>query len=124
MGWWRGPNLHELISTDTDSPVGEAQDAEAVFRVAGIGAEELRVTQATELEVFEQAVAVGSFPVAGECSSDVGGEALAGEVVKEVGDFAEEGSVEVEGFLMYLANERKVSRPTVTIALCGIKFFS
>src|SRR5947199_7988657 len=26
-------------------------------------------------------------------------------------------------YFLYLANERKVSRPTATIALCGIKFF-
>ena len=26
-------------------------------------------------------------------------------------------------YFLYLTNERKVSRPTVTIALCGIKFF-
>ena len=26
-------------------------------------------------------------------------------------------------YFLYLANEPKVSRPTATIALCGIKFF-
>ena len=26
-------------------------------------------------------------------------------------------------YFLYLANERRVSRPTATIALCGIKFF-
>src|SRR5438128_8552527 len=26
-------------------------------------------------------------------------------------------------YFLYLANEKKVSRPTATIALCGIKFF-
>ena len=26
-------------------------------------------------------------------------------------------------YFLYLANERKVSRPTATIALCGVKFF-
>ena len=26
-------------------------------------------------------------------------------------------------YFLYLANDRKVSRPTATIALCGVKFF-
>jgi len=30
---------------------------------------------------------------------------------------------QVREYFLYLANERKVSRPTATIALCGVKFF-
>ena len=33
------------------------------------------------------------------------------------------GDAELRQYFLYLANEKKIARPTATIALCGIKFF-
>ncbi|MDQ3666130.1 MAG: phage integrase N-terminal SAM-like domain-containing protein [Acidobacteriota bacterium] len=33
------------------------------------------------------------------------------------------GDEELRQYFLYLANEKKIARPTATIALCGIKFF-
>ncbi|MBA3255483.1 MAG: phage integrase N-terminal SAM-like domain-containing protein [Pyrinomonadaceae bacterium] len=33
------------------------------------------------------------------------------------------GDEELRQYFLYLANEKKIARPTATIALCGLKFF-
>ncbi len=33
------------------------------------------------------------------------------------------GDEELRQYFLYLTNEKKIARPTATIALCGIKFF-
>ncbi|HYN25721.1 MAG TPA: site-specific integrase [Pyrinomonadaceae bacterium] len=36
---------------------------------------------------------------------------------------AQLGDEELRQYFLYLTNEKKIARPTATIALCGIKFF-
>lgn len=73
-----------------------AEDAQEGFGLAAVGADEQGVCAPTEFKVPGEAGGEG-IGVRGEGGPDVGGDDEARVGVEEVGAFAEEGAVEVDG---------------------------